>query len=348
METRGKKIIYVWLLIGVAMLTGQVILGGITRLTGSGLSITEWEVFTVVPPLNPEQWNEAFDLYKATPQYEKVNKGMSLSEFKLIYFWEFFHRNWARLIGFVFLIPFLIFLTKGWLTKKLVIQLGLIIFWTLVTATFGWFMVASGLVDRPWVNAYMLSLHLILGMGLAALLYYVSLDYRFKPQSISSIYSPHKKFANWIIAAIVLQIIFGGWMSGMKAGLFYPTWPDMNGSIIPSVLFDVSNWTAANIREYDKHLFAPALVQVLHRFWAYLLAVMVIIFWVRTRKFGWPNFLKKSNNYLTGILLLQVVLGIITLISCKGHIPVAIAALHQLTALVLLLAAVRVRFQIRT
>ena len=329
------------------MLIGQVILGGITRLTGSGLSITEWEVFTMIPPLNIDQWNEAFDLYKVTPQYEKINEGMSLAEFKWIYFWEFFHRNWARLIGFVFLIPFILFLIKGWMPKKLVKQLGLVIFWTLVTATFGWFMVASGLVDRPWVNAYMLSLHLILGMGLAGLLYYVSQDYRYTPKSISTIYKPYKKLANGILVAIVIQIILGGWMSGMKAGLFYPTWPDMNGSLIPSLLFDVSNWTTSNIQEYDKHLFAPALVQVLHRFWAYALAIVVCIFWFRSKKFGWPNYLKTSSHVLLGLLWIQILLGIVTVISCKGHVPVGLGATHQLVALFLLLAAIRVRFQLR-
>ena len=322
MKKKGRKAVYIWLLIGVIMLVGQIILGGITRLTGSGLSMTEWEVFTMVPPLNDAQWNEAFDLYKATPQYEKINKGMSLSAFKWIYFWEFFHRNWARSIGFVFLFPFIYFLIKKWLPKRLIKQLGLVIFWTIVTATFGWFMVASGLIDRPWVNAYMLSLHLILGMGLAALLYYVSLDYRFETKPLSSIYAPYRKFASFLILGIVVQIILGGWMSGMKAGLFYPTWPDMNGSFIPSLLFEKSNWTTANIQDYDKHLFAPALVQTLHRLWAYALAVLIVVFWIKTKSYGWVSSLKTSTQWLVVILLLQVVLGIITVISCKGHIPV--------------------------
>ena len=155
----------VWLLVGIIMIFFQVVIGGVTRLTGSGLSITKWEIILgTFPPVNAQQWMEAFDLYKATPQYQQINEGMNLKEFKFIYFWEYFHRLWARLMGFVFLIPFLLFYFRGffdkWLTKRLVIVFLL----AALVASFGWIMVASGLIHRPWVNAYKLTMHLSLAL----------------------------------------------------------------------------------------------------------------------------------------------------------------------------------------
>ena len=145
----------------------QILLGGITRLTGSGLSITRWEIVTgTIPPLNQVDWNEAFDLYKATPQYQKINEGMSLDRFKFIFFWEYFHRVWARLMGFVFLIPFIIFLVRKSLSQKLIKRLIVVIAIAAAAAVFGWIMVASGLIHRPWVNAYKLTIHLSLGIAL--------------------------------------------------------------------------------------------------------------------------------------------------------------------------------------
>jgi len=151
----------IWLFIGLVMIFVQVLLGGITRLTGSGLSITKWEIVTgILPPMSQEAWQAEFDLYKATPQYQKINEGMSLSEFKFIYFWEYIHRLWARMMGFVFIIPFVVFLFKGHLDKALIKRLGGVVLMAAIVASFGWIMVASGLEDRPWVNAYKLSLHL--------------------------------------------------------------------------------------------------------------------------------------------------------------------------------------------
>ena len=151
----------IWLLTGVFMLFVQIIVGGITRLTGSGLSITKWEIITgTIPPLNAVQWDAAFDLYQATPQYQKINQGMSLAEFKFIYFWEYIHRLWARAMGFVFLIPFIYFAIKGWIDRKLMKNLGIVVLLAALAASFGWIMVNSGLKDRPWVNAYKLAVHL--------------------------------------------------------------------------------------------------------------------------------------------------------------------------------------------
>ncbi len=163
------RIVKIWLCIGLFMVFMQVMIGGITRLTESGLSITKWDIVTgTMPPLTTAQWEHEFDLYKATPQYAKLNFGMEMGSifesgtFKFIYFWEYLHRLWARSMGFVFAIPFFIFLARGMLSKRLIKDLGIVIFLAAVVASVGWIMVASGLINRPWVNGYKLTLHLSL------------------------------------------------------------------------------------------------------------------------------------------------------------------------------------------
>jgi len=162
---RYTKIIRNWLLVGLIMLIGQVILGGITRLTGSGLSITRWDIITgVIPPLNAEEWLNAFELYKQTPQFHKINARFNISDFKFIYFWEYFHRLWVRSLGFIFLIPFIIFVIKKRIDFYLIKRLGLVVILTILTASAGWIMVQSGLINRPWVNAYKLTIHFVLAI----------------------------------------------------------------------------------------------------------------------------------------------------------------------------------------
>ena len=163
-DTEISRWVKIWIVTGVLMIFMQIVIGGVTRLTGSGLSITRWEiVIGAVPPLGEAAWQEAFDLYKETPQYHRINKGMNLDEFKFIYFWEYFHRLWARLMFFVFIIPFGFFLLRGMLSKKLARWLLLVVLLAGLEGFFGWIMVKSGLRERPWVNAYNLTLHLCMG-----------------------------------------------------------------------------------------------------------------------------------------------------------------------------------------
>ena len=178
-----NRIVKAWLIIGIIMLFFQIIIGGVTRITGSGLSITKWEIVTgTFPPLTESKWQEEFDAYKKTPQYQKINKGMMLgsvfdsSSFKFIYFWEYFHRLWARLMGFVFVIPLLFFYVKKWVDKKLLVKLSYVFLGATLAAFFGWIMVASGLKERPWVNAYNLSLHLGIALLTLGFLLHASLS----------------------------------------------------------------------------------------------------------------------------------------------------------------------------
>lgn len=335
-----------WLLLGVVMVIGQVVIGGITRLTESGLSITEWEVISgTLPPLNAEQWATEFAKYQATPQYAKINAGMSMSDFKFIYFWEWFHRVWARTMGLAFAIPFLIFWRKGWIDRPLLKRLGMVILLAVVVASFGWIMVASGLVDRPWVDAYKLTMHL----SLACILYGYLLWTTFTVwQPIIQVFN-NRSLKNWAVAITVvlaIQIILGGVMSGARAALVFPTWPDLNGMFLPAVLTDGSMWTVENIVEYDRSTFQPALVQFLHRMTAYALTIMILYFGYRLLKQPITKYLRWGVYMLITLLVTQVVLGILTVINSIGYVPTDLGVLHQATALFLLSAVLYVDYHL--
>jgi len=328
-----KRIQY-WLVLGCVLLFMQVIIGGITRITGSGLSITKWEIVTgTLPPMNAASWNVEFDKYKATPQYEKLNDGMPLSDFKFIYFWEYFHRLWARMMGFAFLIPALFFTVRKQMDKKLWIKMAPVIGFALLAAIFGWIMVASGLIDRPWVNAYKLSIHLSIAVATFAFLVRATL-YSYVSESRIGLRS--KIPTIFIILGIILglQVFFGGVMSGMRAGLVYPTWPDMGGQFIPDILTERKMWTRNNLEDYGRTAFAPALIQFLHRITAYLLAVVVFIAWRAYKTIG-IEINQKRFTLFSLILGIQILVGILTVVSCKGSIPLGLGVLHQAVALLL-------------
>ncbi len=341
-----NKWVKVWLIIGLIMVLGQIVIGGITRLTGSGLSITKWEIVTgTLPPMNESQWLEEFDLYKATPQYEKINEGMSLKEFKFIYFWEYFHRLWARTMGFVFLIPFILFYRKKMIPKDILSKLGLVVILAALAASFGWIMVASGLIERPWVNAYKLTIHLSIGIWVFIALFWTVLSAFIRQMRI--IEKATKSKAKLLVTLLVIQIILGGLMSGMKAGLFYPTWPDMNGMVFPHLLFDSSQWNVDNFINYDTNPFASALVQTLHRLLAYIVFIYGVYFSVRLLKKNLGVFSTLPSIIFLVLLLGQVIMGIITLINCKGNIPVFYGVIHQGLGTLLLASGVYFLFMFR-
>ncbi len=329
-DFKYDKIIRIWLLIGLIMLVGQVVLGGITRLTGSGLSITRWDIVTgVIPPLNAEEWVQAFDLYKETPQFHKLNSLFNIKDFKFIYFWEYFHRLWVRALGFIFLIPFVIFVFKKRIDFYLIKRLLLVVFLTILTASAGWIMVKSGLVNKPWVNAYKLTLHFILAiLVIWAMLKTVADVYSFgRTTKLNS-----NKIIPITIGVTFIQMIFAGLMSGMKAGLYYPSWPDMNGDFIPSVLLNGSNWTWSNMINYDNYLFAPALIQFSHRILAYVLVVITVVMYLKLKN-QIDLFSKKWLNLTLMLVLIQVVLGILTVLNVTGKIPLFLGVSHQLIGL---------------
>lgn len=339
-----SKAVRSWLIVGCILLFFQVVIGGITRITGSGLSITEWDiVFGTFPPMNADSWLIEFDKYKATPQYDKLNEGMSLSEFKFIYFWEYFHRLWARIMGFIFLIPAVLFTLGKSLDGKLWRKLYPMIGFAALAAVFGWIMVASGLIERPWVNAYKLSIHLSIAFITFAFLVRATL-FSFSEKGETLVGRVPSFF---VLLGIVLsiQIVFGGIMSGMRAGLIFPTWPDMSGAFIPSILTDGGNWSLHNLEYYDQSAFAPALIQFVHRMTAYLLTGLVGYGWYRQIRF--TGRVSLWYKLFTGLIGLQVIIGILTVVSCKGSIPLGFGVLHQAIGLLLVGAYVGVLFILR-
>lgn len=327
------------------MLIGQVVIGGITRLTGSGLSITRWDIVSgTIPPLNPAQWQEAFDLYKETPQYQKINSHFDLSDFKFIYFWEYFHRLWVRILGFIFLIPFILFVLRKKINWYLIKRLLLVVLFAALTASAGWIMVKSGLVNRPWVNAYKLTLHFILAL----------ISVAFMVKAIADVYNygsvdntKSKKFTVALISVTFVQMIFAGLMAGMKAGLFYPSWPDMNGYFIPQLLKNTENWKLINLTNYDTFLFAPALVQFIHRILAYILVVMTIyLFFKYRKKVGSTSLIWLKS--VAVLIVVQLLLGILTVLNIKPGIPLTYGVLHQLVGLLFFISLFFYHFSLRS
>lgn len=338
------KTIRIWLLIGLIMLIGQVILGGITRLTGSGLSITRWDVITgVIPPLNSEQWINEFELYKQTPQFHKINSTFTLKDFKFIYFWEYFHRLWVRTLGFIFLIPFIFFVVKKKIDFYLIKRLALVVLLTIITASAGWIMVQSGLVNRPWVNAYKLTIHFVLALlVIEAMVKTVADVYMFSTKKSTNF----KKLVLVILGITFIQMIFAGLMSGMKAGLYYPSWPDMNGEFIPEVLLDSKNWNWGNMINYDSYLFAPALIQFIHRMLAYILVLLTIYMYFKL-KGKIVTTSKRWVNFSLTFVFIQVTLGVLTVLNVEGKIPLFLGVSHQLVGLLYFMSLLFLYYSLR-
>ncbi|MEP7320806.1 MAG: COX15/CtaA family protein [Saprospiraceae bacterium] len=328
-----NKYVRSWLILGITMIFLQILIGGITRLTGSGLSITKWDIVTgVIPPLNENQWNKQFDLYKQTPQYQKINTGMNLGKFKWIFFWEYLHRLWARSMGFVFIIPIVIFWVRNMLKKTLKKDLIIVFFLAGLSGAFGWIMVASGLINRPWVNAYKLSMHLGIALMTLSYLWWTYL----KSTSIGEkqkLPLGINRFSLIFLIAVSFQIILGGMMSGMKAALMFPTFPLMGSNLIDPIIFDSSSWQWIHFKDYDVYPFLSALVQLLHRFMAMTILTLGIVAWIKW-KFG-------LLKWIGLILLVQILLGIFTLIYSIGKIPVGLGVLHQGTGILLLLGSIK-------
>lgn len=333
---RYNKFVKAWLITGCILIFFQIVIGGITRISGSGLSITKWEIVTgTIPPLNHQDWMKEFDLYKQTPQYKKVNVEMDLDKFKFIYFWEYFHRLWARLMGFVFLLPFVFFLLKRWIDKRMVIKLVYVICFAALAAVFGWIMVASGLVNRPWVNAYKLSIHLgIALLTFGFLLWTVFYAFRQNIEQYNN--ERFRKLTRAFFVFICIQIFFGAIVSGMRASLYYPTWPDIGGALIPDVLFDGNEWSIDNIVHYDTNTFMPALIHVLHRTWGYFLYFFGIYYCIQIFRYPFPKTVYIFTVSFLVLIHVQVLLGILTLVNSVGSIPLFYGVMHQAIAIFIL------------
>ncbi len=342
MNPQAKKWVSIWLAIGLILVFVQVVIGGITRLTDSGLSITEWDLVKgVVPPTNEEAWNIAFDKYQthAKKQYETIHQSMTLPEFKTIYFWEWFHRLWARSMGLIFIFPFIFFVYKKWLPSWLIKRLGLVIALAALAGAFGWIMVASGLNEdnRTWVSAYKLAGHLLIATALFSYLFYTFLKVVLEGKRKYA--EPFlKKFVLGVILVCLIQIMLGGFMAGMRAGAIHPHWPIFAGNNhLLKIIGDPSLIQDSEIMNYEGSVWIKGIVQVFHRVFAGVLLLMAIYLPFRLRKLA--NKIRYSSHVVLLLVGLQYLLGILTIIGIVGNkTSVNLGVIHQGLALLVLVS----------
>ena len=324
----NKKVIY-WLLTGCILIFIMVVVGGITRLTHSGLSISSYKLISgTLPPMNETQWQDAFELYKQYPEYQKLNTHFELEDFKDIYFWEWLHRFIGRMIGIVFIIPFLYFLFKKQLSKPTIKKAIILLFLGGFQGFLGWYMVKSGLVDRPDVSHYRLAMHLTTAFITFAYTFWVALDLWFPKKK--EIDKSFRKLLRITTAVLLLQIIWGAFVAGLDAGFIHNYWPLMSdGKWIHETVTIEQNPLWRNFVE------GKSGVQFIHRYVAYIVSGLIIFVWYKTRKMSLTLPQQKGVNLLLILLLTQFILGVFTLIL---QVPVVLGVLHQITAFFLLAA----------
>ena len=314
----------IWLFVLLSMIILIILIGGLTRLTDSGLSITTWELFVgFLPPLTNDKWKDYFDLYKTIPEYSEQNSNMSLSEFKVIFWWEWGHRQLGRLIGLTVLLPLIYFTLKNglWVLKKY----GIIFLLVCLQGFFGWYMVSSGLVDRIDVSHYRLSIHLVTAFLILSIIFWKLL--RLTQTRINDI-SFNLRLFKFFFILLFIQLIIGAFVSGMDAGKLYNTWPLMGSSYFPD---DSKYIEFLNINFFDN----PSIVQFLHRNLAYLIVIIYIYLLILV--FRDTNKIFRKPIIIIGIsIFLQVILGVVTLLS---GVKIIYASLHQINSILVILSS---------
>ncbi len=324
----NKKVIY-WLLTGCLLIFIMVIVGGITRLTHSGLSISNYKLISgTIPPMNDAEWNAAFDLYKQYPEYQKLNNHFTLEDFKDIYFWEWIHRVIGRVIGLVFFFPFVYFLITKQLTKPTIKKaIGLMCLGAF-QGFLGWYMVKSGLVDRPDVSHFRLAAHLTTAFITFALTFWVALDLIFPFNKVTD--SAFKNLLRITTFVLLVQIIYGAFVAGLDAGWIHNHWPMMSeGKFIHETVYTEQNSLLLNLTE------GKSGVQFVHRTLAYFVVALILIVFFKGQKFVETKYQKLALNSLIGLVFLQFVLGVLTLLL---QVPVWLGVAHQVGAFFLLTA----------
>ena len=330
-----------WLWAVAAIVFAMIVVGGATRLTGSGLSITEWKpILGAIPPLNEADWLAAFEKYKQIPQYALVNAGMPLSDFKFNYAWEWSHRLLGRLIGVAFALPFLAFWVFGKLRAGQPLKLMSVLVLGGLQGAIGWYMVSSGLANRVDVSQYRLALHLTVAFTILGTLVWLALDERRSRASVSHAAAPDG--VRWLAAAIVglvlIQVVLGGFVAGLKAGLVYNTWPDMNGMFVPT---DYWLENRGLLSVFESH----AAAQFNHRLSAYLLGAAVIAQVWQVSRVADDQRVHRSAKVLAAAVFAQMLLGIATLLA---HVPLPLGLLHQGGGAIVLAIAVWHLFNVQS
>lgn len=325
-----KRFVEIWLYSMFILVFLIVAVGGLTRLTDSGLSITEWELFKgILPPLTDSKWLFYFDQYKKIPEYVEINYNMTLSEFKVIYYWEYGHRILARLIGLFSIIPMIYLFFKFKKERKNIFKYSVIFILICVQGFVGWFMVSSGLIENTDVSHYRLALHLSLALTILSIIFW------FIMETIKI--SPFKKkfnnsFLNFFFILIILQIVLGAFLAGMDGGLIYNSWPDMNGNFLPN---DINNIDLFLYSSLDN----PSVVQFYHRFTAYLLFISLLFLNYYTYR---TKIDFKPVLILNIAIFVQIILGIITLIT---GVKITYASLHQLGSIFVLTSFLYIKYK---
>ena len=321
------KYVQFWLITCCVFVFIMVFIGGLTRLTDSGLSIVEWNIFSgIFPPLTNNDWVELFDKYKQFPEYKLVNKNINLYDFKFIFWMEYIHRIWGRLIFLIFLIPLIIFVKKKYISDKLKKHLVIILLLILFQGLFGWYMVKSGLINEPDVSHYRLSIHLLLAFIIYG--YLLSLTFSIYSQKNNKKIITNKSFyiMNLVLIFLILITVFsGGMVAGLDAGLVYNTFPLMGDKFIPLDILEIKP-------KYINFFENPVTVQFDHRILGLTTFTLIILIWFYARLMNFHSNIKTKTNILLIVVLIQVCLGITTLLS---YVAIHVAIVHQLGSLVL-------------
>lgn len=339
LNQKNNKQVAIWLLIGVGMIVIQVLLGGITRLTESGLSITEWKPITgALPPLNDASWQVEFDKYRNTDQFKYVHQYFSLRDFKFIFFWEWFHRLWARFMGMVFIIGFLYFVIKRKFNKGMITPMIVLFFLGALQGAIGWIMVKSGLVpEKYFVGHIELTTHFIAALILLSYTLWFALS--LLPAFQQKFYDTQSRNILLLtIALLFVQLMYGGFMAGLKAAQVAPTWPDINGNMMP----------AGVLNSFYNLFHDPLAIHFIHRGIAYLLTIIIIAFFIVTGKKQRFSLYNKFRVAFLMLLILQVLLGIFTVINAtSGNTFIWLGVLHQFSAMLLVMCSVSLFFMTR-
>ena len=330
-----------WLFVCCALVLAMIVVGGVTRLTHSGLSIVEWQpIVGTLPPLSEGDWQEAFAKYQQTPEYRQVNHTMTLAEFTGIFWWEYIHRLLGRAIGVVFLVPLLVFAVRRRIPSGYGRTLAGIFVLGGLQGAMGWYMVKSGLVDDPRVSPFRLTAHLGIALMIFAAMLWVALSLIFPERAVATTpaYRATRRWAVAVAALVFVMALTGGFVAGIRAGFAYNTFPLMNGSVVPPEIFMIEPW-------WRNFFWNMATVQFDHRLIAWLLAILVPIVWWKLRTIeGLPPRARAGATLLLALVVLQIALGISTLLLV---VPVPLAAAHQAGAVLVLAAALNVAHALR-
>ena len=333
-ERKIYKLFTNWLVVSLVLVFLIIIVGGLTRLTNSGLSITEWELFKgILPPLNDSSWQEYFNLYKEIPQYKLLNYDMVLDEFKIIFYWEYIHRILARLIGLFFLIPLIFFYISKKIQKEHMRICYFIFTLIIIQGFLGWYMVKSGLVNDVTVSHYRLSLHLSTALIIISSIFWLIINIKNDTHKGFFIIAKKNIIFQILFFLILLQVILGAFVSGLDAGKIYQTWPLMGHSIVPNDLI-LKNFN--NFFDFNNH----SLVQFYHRNLAYLITIYIFILGIYIYK----KKIKKiyySFNLMIFFLIIQVILGVLTLLS---GLNIYLASAHQIGSVLLILGSINLYY----